>query len=89
MRPHYLYNPASEGMFNAVTSATSTSAANFTAPAFSIQHVNPSQVLHPEYSSTQPHSINMPRNENMFSFGEDSDNEDDDRGTFPEGSMMM
>ena len=68
MRPHYLYNPASKGMFNAATSATSTSAANFTAPAFSMQHVNPSQVLHPKYSSTQPHSINIPRNENMFSF---------------------
>ena len=31
----------------------------------------------------------MPRNENMFSFGEDSGNEDDEGDTFPEGSMMM
>ncbi len=31
----------------------------------------------------------MPNSENMFSFGEDSDNEDDEGGTFPEGSMMM
>lgn len=89
MQPQYLYSPANEAMFNTVTSAASTSTANFTAPAFSMQHVNPSHVLHPEYSSTQPHGMNIPRTENMFSFGEDSDNEDDEGGTFPEGSMMM
>ena len=89
MQSHYLYNPTNEAMFNAVTSSASASAANFTAPAFSMQHVNPSQVLHPEYTNTQPHGINMPRNETMFSFGEDSDNDDDEGGTFPEGSIIM
>ena len=89
MQPQYLYNPTNEAVFNAVTSGAPTSAASFTGPAFSMQHVNPSQVLHPEYSNTQPHAINLPRNENLFSFGEDSDNEDDEGGTFPEGSMMM
>lgn len=87
MQPQYLYHPTNEAMFNAVTS--SASASSFAGPAFSMQHVNPSQVLHPEYSNTQPHGMNVPRNENMFSFGEDSDNEDDDGGNFPEGSMMM
>lgn len=89
MQPHYLYNPSNEAMYNAVTSGASTSAASFTGPAFSIQHVNPSQVLHPEYSNAQPHGMNVPRNENMFTFGEDSDNEDDEGGPFSEGSMMM
>ena len=89
MQPQYLYNPTSEAVFNAVTTGASTSAASFTGPAFSMQHVNPSQVLQPEYSSTQQHAMNVPRNDNVFSFGEDSDNEDDEGGAFPEGSMMM
>ena len=91
MQPHYLYNssnPTNEAIFNAVTSA-SASTATFTAPAFSMQHVNPSQVLHPEYSNAQPHGISIPRHENIFSFGEDSDNEDDEGAAFPDGSMMI
>jgi GATA-binding protein len=72
-------------MFNAVTSAASMPTTNFTAPAFSMQHVNPSQI-HPEYSNSHGHGL---ANENMFTFGEDSDNEEDEGGTFPEGSMMM
>ena len=89
MQPQYMYNPTNEGIFGAVTSAASGSSTNFTAPAFSMQHVDPSQVLQPEYSNTQSLGMNLPRNENMFSFGEDSDNEDDEGGTFPEGSVMM
>ena len=89
LQPQYMYNSSTEAMFNAATSAACASSGNFTAPAFSMQHINPSQVLRPEYSNAQPHGINMQRNENMFSFGEDSDNEDDEGGTFPERSMMM
>ena len=88
MQPQYLYNNTNEQMLNGVTSTCSMPANNFASPAFSMQHVNPSQI-HPEFSNTASHTMNMARNENVFSFVEDSDNEDDEGGTFPEGSMMM
>lgn len=87
MQPQYMYNP-NDAMFNAVTSAASMPTTGFTAPAYSAQHVNPSQI-HPGYSHTQPHGMNMQSNENMFSFGDDSDNDDEEGGTFPDGSIMM
>jgi len=87
MQPHYMYHPNNEAIFNGVTSAASLPTTHFTSPAFSM-HVNPSQI-HPEYSQAQSHPMNVARNENMFSFGEDSDIEDDEGGSFPEGTMMM
>lgn len=87
MQPHFMYNP-NDAMFNAVTTGASMPTTGFTAPAFAAQHVNPSQI-HPGFSNTQSHAMNMQSNENMFSFGDDSDNEDDEGGTFPDGSMMM
>lgn len=88
MQSRYMYDANNDAMFNGVTSAASLPATNFTSPAFSMQHVNPSQ-LQPESSHTQSHAMNMAPGDNMFSFGEDSDNEDDDGGSFPEGAMMM
>ena len=90
LQQHYMYNPGNDAIFNAVTSAASAPSSGFTAPAFSVQsHVNPSQVLHAEYPSAQAHGLNSSRNENMFGFGEDSDNEEDEGTSFPEGSMML
>lgn len=90
MQPQYIYNPNSESLFSAVTSAGG-SATNFNALAFSMQqqHINPSQVLHPEFSSSDTHAMNLARQENMFSFGADSDNEDDDGMAYPERSMGL
>ena len=85
MQPQYIYNPNSESMFSAVTASGPTP--NFNAAAFSLQqHVNPSQVLHPEFSSSHP---NGTRNEHIFSFGADSDNEDEDGAAFADRTMMM
>ena len=85
MQPQYIYNPNSESMFSAVT--TSGPTPNFNAAAFSMQqHVNPSQMLHPEFSTSQS---NGTRNEHMFSFGADSDNEDEDGTAFSDRTMMM
>lgn len=89
MQPQYIYNPNNESLFSAVTSAGTGSSTSYHAP-FSVQpqhqhqhqHVNP-HVLHPEYSNSQS------RHENMFSFGPDSDNEEEDGGSFPERTMMM
>ena len=75
----YMYQPSSESMFSAVSNPTTTATTNFTSPAFSMQHVNPSQVLHPSYSSAHHPGLNFARSEQqMFTFGAESDNEDDD-----------
>jgi len=88
MQPQFMYNPTDESMFSAVT--TSGPIQNFNATAFSLgQHVNPSQVLHPEYSNSQSPALPVTRSENMFTFGADSDNEDDDGAAFADRSMMM
>lgn len=90
MQPQYIYNPNNESMFSAVTSAGTGSTTSYHAP-FSMQqqqHVNP-HVLHPEYSNSHSPAGNLPRHENMFSLSPDSDNEEDDGGSFPERSMMM
>ncbi len=91
MQPQYIYNPNHESMFSAVTSAGPGSATSYNTPSFPAlhQHVNPSQVLHPDYSNSQASAVNLGRHETMFSFGADSDNEDDDGGSFPERSMML
>ena len=86
----YIYNPTQASMFSAVTSTGPGAVASYTAPPYAMQqHVDPSQVLHPEFSTAQSHGMNVTGTENMFTFGEDSDNEEDDGGTFPDGAMMM
>lgn len=88
LQPQYMYNSTNEQMLNAITSAASVPTANYTAPAYSMQHINPSQI-HPEYSNAQSQGPNITRHENVFSFGDDSDNEEDEGGSFPDASMMM
>ena len=68
---------------------TNTAPSSYTAPTFAIQqHVNPSHVLQQEASDTHGRDKNG-RQENIFGFAEDSDNEDDERSSFPEAGMMM
>ena len=88
MQPRYIYNPSEESMFSAVTSAGPMPSYN--PAAFSVQqHINPSQVLQPEFSNPQQPALTGARTDNMFTFGGDSDNEDDEVGSFPDPSMMM
>lgn len=79
-----------EVMYHAVSAAGSAPSSGFMAPTFSMQqHVNPSHVLHPEYSDAQGSSGNQPRTDNIFAFGDDSDNEEDEGSSFPEGMLMQ
>lgn len=73
-------------MFSAVTNPGVS--APFSAPHSFSQpgHVNPSQVLHNNLPfRLEP--IQPSRQENMFSFGGDSDAEDDDGGAFPDRTI--
>ena len=90
MHPQYIYNPNHESLFSAVTTAGTASAGNLSAPAFSMQqHINPSRTLHAGYTSSHSPAMNIARQENMFSFGGDSDNEDDEGDAFQDRSVMM
>ena len=89
MQAQYMYNPSQEPLLNGMTSAASLPNANFTAPAYSMQHVNPSQI-NSGVTTTQSPGMHMSRNENIFSFGDDSDNEEEeDSSSYPDASMMM
>lgn len=86
MQTQYIYNPNHESMFSPVTTTGGASAGNLGASAFSMQHINPSHTMHGSYTNSNSH---IARHGNMFSFGADSDNEDDEGDTFQDGSLMM
>ena len=76
----YMYQPSNDSLFDTVSNATTTATTHF-APAFAMQHVNPSQVLHPAYSGAHQTGMNFARSEQqMFTFGAESDTEEDDGG---------
>ena len=82
LQPRYMYNVSnSESQSgNTVTGPPTTHVSGFSVSQ--PQHVNPSQVLGSgEFSTTAPAS-------SMFTFGGDSDNEDDD-GNFERGGIAM
>ncbi|KAF2708223.1 hypothetical protein K504DRAFT_381884 [Pleomassaria siparia CBS 279.74] len=87
MQPQYIFNPNGTGdsMFGAVTNASAS--APYSASAFGQSaHVDPSHVLHNNLPM-RPDSMQIPRHENMFSFGGDSDAEEDEGGAFAERNM--
>ena len=85
-QPQYIFNPSSMGdsIFSAITSAPSSS--SFSASSFGHSgHVDPTQVIHNKLPY-RPDPMQYSRNENMFTFGADSDNEDDE-GAFADRTM--
>ncbi|CZT12344.1 probable nitrogen regulatory protein areA [Rhynchosporium graminicola] len=87
MAPQYMYNGSGSSMFTQVSSAGPSN--SFTSPtSFGMsQHIDPSQVFQPEQPARSPH--NQIGHENMFSFGGDSDNEDDEGAAFADRTLMM
>ena len=88
MPPQYIYSPNNESVFSAVSTA-SMGSTNISAHVFSTQHVNPSSVLNPGYNAARSPAVDATRQEGIFSFGNDSDNEDEDGAIFPEASVIM
>lgn len=87
MQPQYIFNPSGTGdsMFSAVTNASAS--APYSASTFGQSgHVDPSHVLHNNLPM-RADNMQIPRHENMFSFGGDSDAEDDEGGAFAERNM--
>lgn len=88
MQTQYIYSPNEPSLFSPVTSA-GISASTYNPPTFSMQHINPSQVLHPTFSNASTSTMTQTRQNNMFSFGADSDNEEEEDGlNFQERSLL-
>ncbi|KAF1823372.1 uncharacterized protein K489DRAFT_409238 [Dissoconium aciculare CBS 342.82] len=82
----FVFNPNSRNVFSAVSSS-STLAPSFSHSSFHIpgQFDNMGNI---NSDFSHPHSLPLSRHENLFHFGGDSDNEDDEAFSFPESGLM-
>lgn len=89
MQPGFVFNPNGGGPDSVFSPVTSTSGSlPFSATSFGhSSHVDPSHVLHNSLPLRQQHEMQMPRNDNMFTFGADSDAEDDEGSAFADRNM--
>ncbi|KAL8732386.1 MAG: hypothetical protein Q9166_002784 [cf. Caloplaca sp. 2 TL-2023] len=88
MQTQYIYSPNEPSLFSPVTTA-GISASTYNAPAFSMQHIDPSHVLRPSFSNANAPTMTQTRQTNMFSFGADSDNEEEEDGlNFQDRSLL-
>ncbi|KAI5921796.1 hypothetical protein F4810DRAFT_712220 [Camillea tinctor] len=84
MSQQFMYHHNSNSMFPPSSSGADPSAA-FTSTS-NFGHVDPTQVFQPDHSARSPGMGMM--HENMFNFGADSDNEDDE-GAFADRNLGM
>ena len=77
----FVFSPNSDSAFSTVPH--SYSQPNFQMP----DHLDPSQVMPNDFQNNS--TMMPPRHENLFTFGADSDNEDDDAMQFQDPNMMM
>jgi GATA-binding protein len=87
LQPQYIFNPNGTGdsMFSPVASVPASS--SFSTSTFGqTNNVEPSQVLHNNLPLRQD-AMQIPRHENMFTFGADSDGEDEEGGAFADRTM--
>ncbi|KAB2579244.1 Zinc finger GATA-type protein [Lasiodiplodia theobromae] len=89
MQP-FMFNPtASDSLFNNVSAAGPP-------PPFSAHsyhqnsHVDPNQIVHPSFSHpTRSPSMDLSRHDNIFQFGADSDDNEEEGGAFADRTMPM
>jgi GATA-binding protein len=84
---HYLYNANGGPMFTAVTTGGQPSSYTSPGPFGMQQHIDPSHVFQGEQTGRSPGM--MGSHDNMFSFGADSDGEDDEGAAFADRTLMM
>lgn len=81
----FAFGPNNESIYTAMNGVGSAPTMN----GFALQqHVDPSRVLVPEFGRRVSPDVSMVGNDNLFQFGADSDNEDDEP-TFGDRSMVM
>ncbi|EED15341.1 GATA transcriptional activator AreA [Talaromyces stipitatus ATCC 10500] len=98
LQPRYMYGSKNDQ--NSATTAAAAAYNSMSGPPSSIpspgfasgqQHIDPSSVIsHNDFSAPpSQHNLNLTSSENMFTFGADSDNEDDETSAFPDQNMAM
>ncbi|XXH02341.1 hypothetical protein Hte_008714 [Hypoxylon texense] len=85
MNQQFMHQSNGNSMFPPATTGADSSA-SFT-QTLNFGHVDPSQVFQPEHPVRSP-GVGM-GHENMFNFGADSDNEDEDGGAFADRNLGM
>ncbi|KAI1379133.1 hypothetical protein F4677DRAFT_442861 [Hypoxylon crocopeplum] len=85
MGQQFMHQPNGNSMFPPTTTGAD-STASFT-QTLNFGHVDPSQVFQPDHPVRSPGVGVM--HENMFNFGADSDNEDEEGGAFADRNMGM
>ncbi|QKX60012.1 uncharacterized protein TRUGW13939_07154 [Talaromyces rugulosus] len=90
LQPRYMFNANNEAAaFNSMSGPPSS----LPSPGFAMsqQHVDPSRVLNQnDFAAPATHrNLTLNNRENMFTFGADSDNEDDDGVSFSDRNMAM
>ncbi|KAI9729499.1 MAG: hypothetical protein M1818_008499 [Claussenomyces sp. TS43310] len=84
---HYMYDSNGSSMFNSTSGPAQSSSYTSPGPFGMQQHIDPSRVFQGEQQVRSPGLI-APQ-ENMFTFGGDSDGEDDDGAAFADRTMML
>jgi GATA-binding protein, other eukaryote len=89
MGPPFIYGGSNGPMFTAVSGANQSG--SFTSPAtFGMhQHIDPSQVFQGEQAGVRSPGGHLPPQDTMFSFGGDSDGEDEEGTAFADRTLMM
>jgi GATA-binding protein, other eukaryote len=90
LHSQFSYGSESEPRFSGMSAAGHSS--SVVSPGFPMQpqqHVDPSSVLVPHYGYRVSPGDNVAGHDNMFHFGADSDNEDDDGGPFSDRNMLL
>lgn len=85
LQPQYPYGHNSD-MYNSINGSAPGPTSGF---QIQQQHVDPSRVLVPDFAQRTSPGVTMTGSENMFQFGGDSDNEDDDGNRFHDNNLMM
>jgi GATA-binding protein len=82
-----MFNPNSDQIFNAVTASTIPP---FATSAFPLtDHVNPNQVLNPDFVTSRQNSLPTTNDAGLFIFGESDENDDEDSGAFADRTLPM
>lgn len=81
----FVFNPNSDSMFSAISASAPSH--GFHAPTFHVPgHLDPTRIMPQDY---QNQNMSLGRHEHMFTFGGDSDNEDDDTVGYQDTNMLM
>ncbi|KAL8685348.1 MAG: hypothetical protein Q9218_007821, partial [Villophora microphyllina] len=79
----YIYSPNEASLFSPVTSA-GTSASTYNTSTIPMQ-----LSTHHNFSNASAPTMTQPRHENIFSFGPESDNEEEEIMSFPDRSLLL